>query len=269
MNTAAPRLVVPAYFHPAVAPQDWATLATLAAQVRLVILNIASGPGDVRDPAFTEVLAMLHRGGVAVAGYVDTDYGRRPARTIGADVARYRSWYPQVRAVFLDRVAATGDLVGHYAASPASAPHGGDGDGRVPPRGASRPRLRRARRPARHVRGAVDELPQPRGAVVGPQRPKRAVPAPRAHRAGGLLPTARRLAASRNAGAAYVTDLPGVGPDGQNPWTGCAARRTREGPVRIRRAVVAWMAVGTSVVGGCAAAPTAAGAARECKGIRP
>jgi hypothetical protein len=34
----------------------------------------------------------------------------------------------------------------------------------------------------------------------------------------GLLPTARRLAASRNAGAAYVTDLPGIGPDGQNPW---------------------------------------------------
>ena len=58
---------------------------------------------------------MLHRGGVAVAGYVDTDYGRRPARAVGADVARYRSWYPQVRAVFLDRVAATGDLVGHYA----------------------------------------------------------------------------------------------------------------------------------------------------------
>ena len=33
-----------------------------------------------------------------------------------------------------------------------------------------------------------------------------------------LMPPARHLAASRNAGAAYVTDLPGTGPGGENPW---------------------------------------------------
>ena len=32
------------------------------------------------------------------------------------------------------------------------------------------------------------------------------------------MPPARHLAASRNAGAAYVTDLPGTGPGGENPW---------------------------------------------------
>jgi Spherulation-specific family 4 len=214
----APRLVVPAYFHPAVAPQDWATLATLARQVRLVILNVASGPGAARDPAFTDVLAVLHRGGVAVAGYVDTDYGRRPARAVGADVARYRSWYPQVRAVFLDRVAATGDLVGHYAGVARSARTAGmetvvfhHGVHPDPAYAAHADLLGTFEGPWTSYRN----LAVPWWARSGPREQflhlVHTVPA-------GLLPTARRLAASRNAGAAYATDLPGIGPDGQNPW---------------------------------------------------
>ena len=45
-----PRLVVPAYFHPAVHPGDWEWLAGHAERVRLVILNVRNGPGVNFDP---------------------------------------------------------------------------------------------------------------------------------------------------------------------------------------------------------------------------
>ena len=63
-----PRLIVPAYFHPAVAPDEWARMAAHAARIRLVILNPASGPGDQPDPAFRPVLDRLREAGVPVAG---------------------------------------------------------------------------------------------------------------------------------------------------------------------------------------------------------
>src|SRR4029078_2177932 len=56
----------------------------------------------------------LDEAGVAVAGYVDTDYGQRTDRAIRTDVDRYRSWYPQVRAAFCARVSAGEELVARY-----------------------------------------------------------------------------------------------------------------------------------------------------------
>jgi hypothetical protein len=40
-----PRLIVPAYVHPARRPDLWQSLAEQAGQVRLVIPNVASGLG--------------------------------------------------------------------------------------------------------------------------------------------------------------------------------------------------------------------------------
>ena len=45
------------------------------------------------------------RAGVRVAGYVDTNYGRRSARAALADIGRYRDWY-DVAGVLFDRVSA-------------------------------------------------------------------------------------------------------------------------------------------------------------------
>jgi hypothetical protein len=110
----AARLVVPAYFHPAAAPGDWAALARAAAQVRLVVLNPASGPGGRPDPVQQHALEPLRAAGVAVAGYVDTDYGRRPSRAALADISRYRDWYG-VDGVLFDRVSAGPEDLRHYA----------------------------------------------------------------------------------------------------------------------------------------------------------
>ena len=223
-SVKAVRLVVPAYFHPAVAPHDWAALAALAGRVRLVVLNVASGPGEQRDPAFVDVLAMLHRSGVDVAAYVDTDYGRRPGDAVESDLARYRCWYPQARGVFFDRVASSRDLVGHYAELAGAARTAGldavvFNHGVHPDPGY-----------AEHADllgtfegpwSAYRKLEVPMGSPRSAAR----VPAPRALRAGPALPAARRLVASRNVGAGYVTDLPDSGPGGQNPW-----RRLVTGP---------------------------------------
>ena len=112
---AAPSLIVPAYFHPAVLPGEWERLAGHAGQIRLVVLNLASGPGTEPDAAFMPVLGRLRAAEVAVAGYVDTNYGKRPATEVLADVDRYIGWYG-VPGVFFDRAAADAGSVGHYAA---------------------------------------------------------------------------------------------------------------------------------------------------------
>jgi len=109
-----PQLLVPAYFHPSTHPNEWAWLAERAAQVRLIVLNLASGPGTEPDAAFFPALDRLRSAGVMVAGYVDTDYGHRSACDAMADLARYAGWY-QVDGVFFDRAAVTAKDVGYYA----------------------------------------------------------------------------------------------------------------------------------------------------------
>jgi len=102
---AVPRMIVPAYFHPAAAPDQWDRMAAHADQIRLVVLNPASGPGDGPDLAFQPALRRLRQAGVRLIGYADTNYGQRPWRDALADVRRYLAWY-QVAGVMFDRVSA-------------------------------------------------------------------------------------------------------------------------------------------------------------------
>ena len=108
-----PGPVVPAYFHPAVAPREWLALAAAARTVRLAVVNIASGAGNLRDTAYVAAIDRLRRAGLAVAGYVDTDYGHRDRADALVEVARYRDWYG-VPSVFFDRVSSGIEHVGHY-----------------------------------------------------------------------------------------------------------------------------------------------------------
>jgi len=101
-GTVAPRgLVVPAYFHPAVAGADWRVLAGAGRSVRAVILNAADGPGATPELELTAVAVATRR---PIYGYVDTHYGRRPLDQVRRDVDRWRRWYPTA-GIFLDRVA--------------------------------------------------------------------------------------------------------------------------------------------------------------------
>jgi hypothetical protein len=114
VQLAAPRLVVPAYFRPETRPGDWDLLAEHAQQVRLVILNIANGPGAGQDRGYLRALEGLRHAGVAVAGYVDTNYGQRPPREALADLDQFLKWY-DVTGVCFDRVAVTAEHLKYYA----------------------------------------------------------------------------------------------------------------------------------------------------------
>ncbi|MGB6576412.1 MAG: spherulation-specific family 4 protein [Streptosporangiaceae bacterium] len=110
-----PRLVVPAYIHPAVHPGDWEWLGEHAERVRLVILNIHNGPGSGPEAPFKEVAERLRAAGIPVIGYLDTNYGNRPAAQIMAELGCYLDWY-EVSGVCLDRVSAAVADVPYYGA---------------------------------------------------------------------------------------------------------------------------------------------------------
>jgi Spherulation-specific family 4 len=113
-SRVTPQLIVPAYFHPAVLPHEWEMLIERAANVRLILLNLASGPGTEPDEAYAPTIDRLHSAGMAVAGYVDTNYTQRPTPEVLDDIGRYIDWYG-VTGVFFDRVAATAEDLDHYA----------------------------------------------------------------------------------------------------------------------------------------------------------
>jgi hypothetical protein len=110
-----PRLVVPAYFHPAVHRDQWEWLADHAEQVRMVVLNVANGPGTGPEAPFKEAAERLRAARVPVIGYVDTNYGNRPAKQIMAELGQYLDWY-EVNGVCLDRVAAVAGKLPYFGA---------------------------------------------------------------------------------------------------------------------------------------------------------
>lgn len=109
-----PRLIVPAYFHPAAHFGLWRQIAAHAASIRLVVLNVANGPGLARSPDFDGALDLLRQAGIGVAGYVDTNYGQRPAEATLADVQRFLNWF-DVAGMFFDRVAVGPEQLDYYA----------------------------------------------------------------------------------------------------------------------------------------------------------
>ena len=207
-----PRLIVPAYFHPASRPAEWDWLAGQAEQVRLVVLNLADGPGTCPDAAVRPAVGRLRAAGVPVAGYVDTDYGQRPAAGALADLGRYLDWY-QVTGVFFDRAPTGTGLVGHYADL-------AEGARRL---GAEVVALNHGAHPVEAYAQHADLL----GTFEGPWPAYLGLAVPRWARSRpaaqffhlphsvppGSFRDARWLAARRNAGCVYITDR-----GGPNPW---------------------------------------------------
>jgi Spherulation-specific family 4 len=210
--TGHPPLLVPAYFHPAVRARDWARLVDLAAEVRLIVLNVGDGAGDAPDDAFRPVLADLRAAGSTIAGYVDTDYGARPRAGVLVDLDRYQRWYG-VRNVFFDRVCTDPGHVEHYGELADTARE----------HGAEVVAFNHGAHPADGYTDQADLL----GTFEGPWRRYLDAVIPTRFRTGPSdkffhlvhsvprqhLGDALRLAGRRNVGAVYVTDQAGT-----NPW---------------------------------------------------
>ncbi len=211
-ESTEPALIVPAYFHPATHPGEWSWLADHAAQVRLVVLNLANGPGSRADPVYLPVLDRLRSARVTVAGYIDTNYGQRPPDEAAAEFSRYLDWY-QVDGVFYDRASAAAEHLGRYA----------DLARRARDLGARLVALNHGAHPIEAYAEHADLL----GTFEGPWASYLELAVPRwvrSHSPGRFfhlvhsVPAASfgdagRLAIRRNAGCAYITDRGGA-----NPW---------------------------------------------------
>lgn len=212
MAADRPALVVPAYFHPAVRATDWQRLAARAQQVRLVVLNIASGAGERPDNAFLPVLSRLRDAGVTIAGYVDTSYGCRPLSAALIEFERYQEWY-DVHDVFFDRVSTAAEHVDRYRTFADSARR----------HGADTVAFNHGAHPVEAYAEHADML----GTFEGPWQAYLDAVVPRWVRASPArkffhlvhsvphrhLGDALDLARKRNAGGAYVTNQAG-----DNPW---------------------------------------------------
>lgn len=107
------RLLVPAYAHPNVAPGMWDALADPSAPSRLVVMNVADGPGDGSDHFFGSAAVRLRAANATLIGYLDTQYGYRPFARLVADAEQHLRFF-DVEGFFLDQTSADGQLLPHY-----------------------------------------------------------------------------------------------------------------------------------------------------------
>jgi hypothetical protein len=216
---ASPQLIIPAYFHPTIRADDWALMAENAPSVRLMIMNVANGPGETPDLVWIDAISRLRRAGVAVAGYVDTNYARRPALEILADIGRYVYWY-EVDGVCFDRASGSREHLAHYA----------ELAGRAREMGAATVVFNHGAHPAEGYADHGDVLgtfegPWSRYASLAVPRWTRSRPADKFYHVVYAVPPehhadAFMLAERRRAGCTYITERDGANPYDQLPASG-------------------------------------------------
>jgi hypothetical protein len=110
-SSACQSAVVPAYFSPG---GDWMRAAESRPVPAVMILDITGiGAGSSPDRKFQAAVHRAQAAGIEVMGYSATDYGRRPAASVEADVRNYAAWY-HVTDMFLDQSASGGSELGYY-----------------------------------------------------------------------------------------------------------------------------------------------------------
>ncbi|HEX6473351.1 MAG TPA: spherulation-specific family 4 protein [Streptosporangiaceae bacterium] len=214
-------MLVPAYFHPAQFPAEWAALAD--PRLLGVVLNVNDGPGDAREPEFVSAVFGIEAAGGTVTGYVDAGFGARSEDEMRAAARRYRDWYG-VADIFLDQVPAGAATLDAYRALGAQ----------LRDRGTDFLVFNHGVYPDPGYAAVADLLVT----FEGPWSAYQVMDAPPAWAAAlpawrfchlvydvppPMLDQAVRLADQRGAGVLYVTDGQGV-----NPWNGLPGYFDRE-----------------------------------------
>ncbi|HEY6786527.1 MAG TPA: spherulation-specific family 4 protein [Trebonia sp.] len=108
---ACQQALIPAYFYPGA---DWAEAIASKPPPKIMIMDMtSSGAGTAPDRNYQAVARRARAAGITLAGYSDTDYGRRPAAAVEADVLHYKSWYG-VSDIFLDRASSSAGDLAYY-----------------------------------------------------------------------------------------------------------------------------------------------------------
>ena len=102
---------VPAYFYPGA---SWTGAITSQPPPSVMILDVtSSGAGSAPNRNYQAAVQRARAAGITIMGYSSTDYTRRPAAAVEADVTHYRSWY-HVRDIFLDEASSDGGAAAYY-----------------------------------------------------------------------------------------------------------------------------------------------------------
>ena len=108
-------IIVPLYSYPG---PDWSNLAW-AKQANpgvpmIAVINPDSGPGYFRDPNFVSGISSLQSAGVAVVGYVATEYASVSISTVESEIAQYKGWYG-LNGVYLDQMSNVQGYQSYYS----------------------------------------------------------------------------------------------------------------------------------------------------------
>ncbi|MCC6790858.1 MAG: discoidin domain-containing protein, partial [Thermomicrobiales bacterium] len=98
-TTSCQRLLAPSYFYPPTGL--WDPLVDQGSGVSFIVLNPNSGVDTKHEWRYDAPLAKARAAGIRIIGYIQTDYGTRPASEVIAEMDRYREWYG-VTSYFLD-----------------------------------------------------------------------------------------------------------------------------------------------------------------------
>ncbi len=75
----------------------------------------SSGAGSAPDPNYQVAVRLARAAGIRVLGYADTNYSRRPAWEVRADIRHYQEWYGIIN-IFLDQVSSDDSKLPYYSA---------------------------------------------------------------------------------------------------------------------------------------------------------
>lgn len=102
---------VPAYFYPG---PYWTRAIDSRPPPSIMILDVtSSGAGGRPDRHYQATVRRAEAAGITILGYANTDYARRPAAAVQADIRHYKSWY-HVSDIFLDEVSSDGGSLAYY-----------------------------------------------------------------------------------------------------------------------------------------------------------
>jgi hypothetical protein len=108
-------VAIPAYFYPSPGESPWTTAFAAQPGIGIMVANVDNGPGASVDANYATAIAQAREAGVAVYGYVYTDYAGNSLASVEANISLWKSLYG-VTNIFLDQASTSSSTESYYQA---------------------------------------------------------------------------------------------------------------------------------------------------------